>query len=338
MTSHAINKNSEAIRPFVPPRFFRNPHLQTIVGGKYLRTTDGVTFTRRRLSTPDDDFIDIDFAHAGGIVWSQFAASAPIVLVLHGLTGSAKSAENIELYRQLTAVGMRSLGINYRSCSGEINKQPISYHAGSFEDVQLVLDWLTHRYPHTPIGVVGISFGGVILCNLLGRARPHEVKAAVAISIPFDLVAGFTALSKSFYNRVFLPKLKAAMQGKAHQVSHLIDLERAMAAPTVYQFDHLATAPLHGFESAEDYYTQCSPTQYLPHITTPTLFIRAIDDPLLTPDDIPYEVLAQNPNITAAITEWGGHVGFLENLRPRRWWAQRQAAHYLQHHLIEEAS
>ena len=62
----------------------------------------------------------------------------------------------------------------------------------------------------------------------------------------------------------------------------------------------------------------------------PTLLVHALDDPFLPDSALPRAALAANPQLQAAWTDHGGHVGFIGG-SPRRpdFWAERQAARFL---------
>lgn len=324
-----MNKLSP-IRPFCPNFLLRNPHIQTIVGA-YCRSRKGVTFERRRVHTPDDDFVDLDFACVDGVL--PLGETSPLVVLLHGLSGSAQSIYAYEIYRQLAQAGIRAVGMNYRSCSGEVNKMPRTYHAGATEDVVTVIEWLCTHYPYAPLGIVGVSLGANILLKFLGEAK-RDVAAAVAISPPFDLFTSSQVLahgSGRIYDRNILWYLKQNMEQKSHQVSHLVDMKAIQAAKTIHDFDVACTAPLHGFKSVGEYYEQCSSKQFLSSIYTPTLIIRSIDDPFLDPYDVPYKVIEKNPYLFSAITPYGGHVGFAEGILLHRltWWAHEETTQFL---------
>ena len=318
-----------AIEPFQPSFILRNPHIQTAVSF-YFHNPEGVTFERHRLDTPNGDFLNIDLAHVTNNDWEKLGKNSPIVLLLHGLGGSSQSAYAPEFYRQLARVGIRSVGINYRSCGGEINNLPQTYHAGSTDDVALVVNWLRQQYP-VPVGLIGVSLGAAITLNYLGEAM-RDVAAAVTVSTPFDLRASAKLLGtpgRHFYNRSLISGLKRSYARKAEQIGSLVDMDKLMAVENLYEFDNVCTAPLHGFADAEDYYAQCDPKRHLSSIRTPTLVLRAKDDPFLQPEDIPFATIQQNPYLTDGITKHGGHVGFAETLYPITWWAQRQAARFL---------
>ena len=111
----------------------------------------------------------------------------------------------------------------------------------------------------------------------------------------------------------------------------LIDMDAALSSELLSEFDDVATAPLHGFAGAQDYYEQSSSLQFLEGIRVPTFLVHAKNDPFLPRKSIPSEVMAANPQITPAISRTGGHVGFITGLIPgrARFWAEGQIAAFL---------
>jgi predicted alpha/beta-fold hydrolase len=103
-----------------------------------------------------------------------------------------------------------------------------------------------------------------------------------------------------------------------------------LAARTFREFDDAATAPLHGFRDADHYYTASSSAHYLAGIRVPTLLLHSADDPFLPSDAIPRAAARDNPFITAAFTEHGGHVGFVAGTPwAPEFWAEAEAARFL---------
>lgn len=324
------------VEPFQPAAGLGNPHAQTLFPTtlKWLR---GVSFQRVRIDTPDGDFLDIDLPQVAG---AHLPPDAPVVLLLHGLEGSARRPYALEMYRQLAQRGIRAVGMNYRSCSGEINRTARSYHAGATDDVALVHAWLDGRFPNVAKGMVGVSLGGNMLLKYLGERGGEmaiRLRAAAAISPPFDLTLGDDTLNQGVNRRYvasFLGSIQAKLRAKAGLLRPHIDLEAALAAQTLRQIDEAMTAPLHGFASADDYYARVSSRRYLAGVQVPTLILRAEDDPLIPAADIPHDLLQLNGALLAAITPQGGHVGWVEG-RPLayRLWGQRQVAAFLARYL-----
>lgn len=317
------------ITPFVPARGAAHPHAQTILA-HLLRRDGGVDFRRERIPTPDGDFVDIDFAYVKRYrwLWTAAAAGRPIVLALHGLEGDARRGYMAETYRQLARLGVRGVGLNFRSCSGEMNRTTRLYNAGATSDPALVLAQLARRFPDAPLGLVGFSLGANVVLKYMGESGAH-VQAAAAVSPPFDLDRGADKLNQGvgqFYLERIMRSLRQKAELKAAQLDRLVDLNAVRAARTFREFDE-AWAPIHGYASAKDYYTQCSSRNFLAAIRRPTLILRALDDPFFEAAAVPHQLLADNDCLHVSLPAHGGHVAFLA--RGRQFWGERQAARFL---------
>jgi uncharacterized protein len=319
------------VRPFRPARLLANAHAQTI-GGRLLRRPAVPGFERERIELPDGDFVDLDH-----VVPESRSDDAPVVLLMHGLEGSARRGYAINTYRELERRGVRAVGLNFRSCSGEPNRRARFYHSGDTADIEHVLELLAERYPDVPRGAIGFSLGGNAMLKLLGElgtdAHPL-VSAAAAVSVPYDLAAGADGLDRSrigrFYTARFVASLVAKAEVKAALLGDTCDIARVRAARSFRDFDDAATAPIHGFADASDYYARSSSMHYLDGIRIPTLLLHAADDPFLPGACFPHEQVGRNPYLTSIITEAGGHVGFIEGTpwRPK-FWAEEHAAVFL---------
>lgn len=323
-----------AVEPFQPHPMLQNPHLQTLLS-RYLRRGDGIAYRRVRLDTPDGDFVDVDFADVPAHTWSQLGDDAPLALILHGLEGYARAPYCATLYRNLAANGWRPVGMNFRSCSGEMNRTARLYHMGATQDVALVFDWLEAQFPDVHKVIIGFSLGGNITLKFLGEngaAMRERVLAAVAISTPF-ISTGEQRLNHgvgALYGRYLLSSLKRKVRLKAAQMQAAgADVYAGLTAPTLRAYDDAITAPLFGFVDSQDYYAQCNSIRFLPDVRVPTLIMRAQDDPFFN-QDIPHDVIAANPYLYPAFPKHGGHVGFLAGFPPNHHnWSQAQAVRFV---------
>jgi predicted alpha/beta-fold hydrolase len=333
VNSGAPARGTWALTPFLQPWWLPGGHTQTLAG-KLLRPKPIAGVTAERIDTSDGDFLDL--------AWMpETDPAAPIVLVLHGLEGHTRRGYVIQIFQALSRQGLRPLGLNFRGCSGEINKVPRFYHSGETEDVAFVVDLIRDRFPGRPIMAVGFSLGANILLKLLGEQADRgeaPISAAAAISVPYDLSAGADALEQGwmarFYTKYFVTSLMNKVRAKEGLLKGLLDLTKVSDDSTIRTFDDVVTAPLHGFVDAEDYYRQCSSKEFVARITTPTLLLHALNDPFLPSSAIPLARIAGNPNLTLVLTERGGHVGFVEGAAPWKamFWAERAAASFLSHH------
>ena len=322
---------------FRPAWWLRNPHAQTLAG-KYLRPRAAFALERRRIDTPDGDFVDLDFA-------PEPAPRAPLVVVLHGLEGSTRREYMALMLRELFDRGLRGVGMNFRGCGGEPNRVARCYHSGDTGDLAHVVAWLRDLHPGHAIGAAGFSLGGNVLLKYLGeRGDQAGIGAAVAVSVPFDLPGCAERLSSGMmgrtYGALFLRSLRCKVREKRHLLEGEADVDRVLAARTLRDFDDILTAPLHGFSGAADYYDRSDVRRHLGRIRVPVLLVQSRDDPFLPPGATPEAMAASNPHLATAFTDRGGHLGFVEGDLPwrPRFWAEREAARFLARELMAAAS
>jgi uncharacterized protein len=329
---------------YTPAWWIPGPHLRTL-WGKFFRRTEPLPLRRERWDTPDGDFLDVvrldPPAHVD-------PAAAPRLLLLHGLEGTARSH-----YAQGTLAEARRRGwgadlLVFRSCGGELNRARRFYHSGETTDVAMVADRLAAEHPESPLLLAGYSLGGNVLLKYLGeggRELPPQLRAAAAVSVPYDLERGSRHIARGFsrvYERHFLRSLQGKALGKLAAYPDLVPAERVAGLRTLWDFDDVVTAPVHGFAGASDYYTRSSSIHFLAAIRTPTLLLSARDDPFL-PVAVLDEVRAiaeRNPALEVEFIDRGGHVGFISGRAPWRpfYYAEWRVAEFLAAHLPPHAA
>lgn len=264
-----------------------------------------------RWNTPDGDFVEL--ARIAGAT-----PESPRVLILHGLEGGLHSHYVKAIFREGRQRGWAVDLLIFRTCGAEPNRLPRSYHSGETEDPRFVIRQLIESHPDAPLGLLGVSLGGNVLCKFLGeegRNLAPQVAGAVAISVPFRLAEASRYIGRGFgavYEKNFLRTLVPKALAKIRQHPELQKLAQVRQARTIWDFDDLFTAPLHGFTGAQDYYTRASSINFLEAIRCPTLLLSAADDPFLPPqvlDDV-RAVASTNPWLELEFHERGGHVGF----------------------------
>ncbi|MBY5993056.1 hydrolase [Ferrimonas balearica] len=304
--------------PFSPSRWWRNRHLQTI-WPLLAKPRTGPHLRRQRLELPDGDFLDLDWL-------GHPAPHRPLLLILHGLEGSADSHYVRRLLLACQAQERCAVVMHQRSCSGELNRLARSYHSGETGDLGLVLEQLRRQAPDSPLQAVGYSLGGNVLTKYLGEQGKHSTIArAAVVSAPLDLAQCARAMEQGFaqvYQSHLVGRLKRKTAAKLADPSLgplPLAPSRLAQLTTFYHFDDAVTAPLHGFDGADDYYARASGNRFLAHITTPTLLLHALDDPFMTPQVVPPRE-AIGPAVQLELCPNGGHVGFIEGGWP---WAPR---------------
>ncbi len=315
-----------SLNTYKPPSFLFSKHLETIYPKLFRKIK--IDYTRERIITPDDDFLDLDWV---------IGTNNHVVLLAHGLEGHSDESYIKGMARAFHEKGYTAVAMNFRGCSGEPNKKLHAYHAGLTEDIEFVISHIHQKVKPTSIIPIGFSLGGSILLSYLGRKGTDVhpcIKQAVAISVPCDLNACIRHLNEWYnfiYQRRFLGQLKEKAYKKAQMGYTEIDVEKVKSVKTIQEFDDEITAPLYGFVDGNTYRANNSCKQHLSTITVNTLIINALNDPFLTEECYPFDEAQQNKCITLDTPEKGGHVGFVQTDDSGKYWHEKRVLAFINH-------
>ena len=324
---NAIGQESTARQPklqdkitasrFKPAWWLRNRHAQTIYPSFPWSGAPKVRLDSEILELPDGDITVVDWMAEGPAASNQ----TPILIVLHGLEGSADSPYAQMLLKAAADHGWRGAVLHFRDCGDYRNRLPRRYHAGETGDIRFFLESLRARGHEGPMFAAGYSLGGNVLLKYLGEnGVSTPLNAAAAVCVPLNLHDSAEALTtgfSKFYQYHLLRRMKKAVRRKFNRDTAAFDWERTMAARTFAEFDDAITAPLHGFSGKDEYYDRCSSADFLSSIECPTLIINAIDDPFMSPAGIP-DPSRLSDVVQLELSPGGGHVGFINGGKPWR--------------------
>lgn len=324
MTATALPVDGDLEWAHRAPSWLPGGHLQTIWPALMARRTWGAPprFRRERWTTPDHDFVDVDYlVPCGPVPGDGEPGARPLLVVFHGLEGSSASH-----YCQAFAEWARDQGWgcaipHFRGCSGEINRAPRAYHSGDHAEVGWMLAQLRQRH-QGPMVAVGVSLGGNALLRWAAEVEEGAqglVDAVASVCSPLDLAAGGRAIGQGFnrqvYTRMFLRTMVPKALRKLEQFPGLFSRDALLAARDLYDFDNIFTAPLHGFRNTEDYWDRASAKPLLARIRIPALALNAANDPF-----VPATSLPRPQDVGRWVTLWqpphGGHVGFAQGRPP----------------------
>jgi uncharacterized protein len=319
MTRIASSRPQSARREIIysPAWWIPGGHLQTLWGKLFRRQAPAPTVLER-WDTPDGDFVELHRLSA--------APGAPRLLLLHCLEGTVRSHYAQGLLNEAARRGWGADLLIFRSCGSEMNRTRRFYHSGETTDTAFVLEKISQEFPASPLALAGVSLGGNVLLKFLGERSndlPPQLKAAAAISVPFDLSRSARRINRGLsrlYQRFFLNSLRRKARQKAERFPDLVPASGIAGLRTLEDFDNLITGPLHGFKDAQDYYERSSSLPWLRGIKLNTLLLSAIDDPMLPPEVLEEarEIATQNPALRLEFVERGGHAGFVTGSLPWR--------------------
>src|SRR3954469_10526180 len=208
---------------YSPAWWIPGGHLQTLWGKLFRRQSPAQT-TLERWDTPDGDFVEVHRLPA--------ADGEPRVLLLHGLEGTVRSHYAQALLNEAARRGWGADLLVFRSCGTEPNRARRFYHSGETSDAVLALEKITRQFPSSPLAIAGVSLGGNVLLKMLGEKGndlPHQLRAAAAVSVPFDLARSSQRINRGFsrfYQRFFLHSLRRKAEEKATRFPDLATREQ----------------------------------------------------------------------------------------------------------------
>ena len=308
---------------FSPTIPFRNGHFNTMYRPLFMK--DKITYNRERITTWDNDFIDLDFS---------FVNSSTLVVLIHGLEGSSESKYIVSTSNFLNSKDLDTVCFNLRSCSGEDNLLLSTYHSGKTEDVDFVINYLLENYNYNNIVIVGFSLGGNLTLKYLGEKSSQIssiIKGGIAISVPIDIASAEKEMDKlknKLYMEMFFKTMKNKILEKAHKFpEYKLDKDKLFKATRFKHLEYLYTSPVFGFKSPEDYWEKASSKPFLLKIKKPTLLINAKDDTFLSTECYPYKEAENSKYFFFEETKYGGHCGFMTSFVPKenRWLEHRIA-------------
>ena len=235
----------------------------------------------------------------------------PLVVLIHGLTGSEDSAYIRASALYLLDLGYPVLRLNLRGAGPSKGVCRSRYHAGRSDDLRQVLGQMDGRLAGKGLLLVGYSLGGNLLLKYLGEAgRRAIVRGAVSISAPIDLDAARRTIMRS-RNRLYHRHIVSGLKLESESLELTAAQRRTLAeVETVFDFDDRILAPLMGFADALDYYHRSMALPLLPEIRVPTLVIHARNDPWIPVRSYRDFDWASNPRLIPLLPATGGHVGF----------------------------
>ncbi|UXX77967.1 alpha/beta fold hydrolase [Reichenbachiella carrageenanivorans] len=305
--------------------FVKNGHLQTIIPSLF-RKIKGVNYTRERINTTDGDFLDLDWIKSG---------YERLVIISHGLEGNSDRHYIKSCARHFNQYGYDVLAWNYRSCSGEMNRNLRLYHHGDTEDLEQVITHAIDTRKYKKIVLVGFSMGGSTTLKYLGENGPNVPKhivAAATFSVPcnlWDSAHQLTFRENWFFKQRFLKKMIKKVKLKHEQYPDAIDLTDIDKIVSFGQFDERYTAPLHGFRNSRHFYRTVTSDLHYTSIRIPALIVNAKNDPMLGEKCYPYTTCKHHDFLYLETPRVGGHVGFF-SLGDKKSWMDERALEFVE--------
>ena len=341
-----LSEVSGQFRPFQAPWGLKNGHAMTILGTlrprnfSLLNQPGHTVHTVRREFATEPGTRVVAIAHTleqdkGPEQKPDQKPDRPLMLIVHGLQGSASSSYMLGTAIKAWQAGFDVLRLNVRGCGGTSHLSPKLYHSGLTIDLDHVIRELIEVDRVRRIFLIGFSMGAnqsLKLAGEYGAAPPPELRGVCAISPPIDLESCSRSIREPgnrIYEARFIRRLARAMREKDRLFPGRYDLSLLDGIRHLWDWDD-NFQPYNGFRDARDYYARASSIGYLGAISLPTLIIHAKDDPFIPFEPFTDRRLVGNSRIELIAPEHGGHVAFcgIGQADEDRAWAENRAVEF----------
>ncbi|TKY54378.1 Embryogenesis-associated protein EMB8 [Spatholobus suberectus] len=189
--------------------------------------------------------------------------------------------------------------MNPRGCAASPLVTPRLFTAADSDDICTAITYINNARPWTTLMGVGWGYGANMLTKYLAEVGERTpLTAATCIDNPFDLDE---ATRSSPYHIVTDQKLtgglidilqtnKALFQGKTKG----FDVEKALLAKSVRDFEEAISMVSYGFGAIEDFYSKSSTRNMITDVKIPVLFIQS-DNGMVPVFSVPRNLIAENP-------------------------------------------
>lgn len=303
--------------PFVPHRIIRGGHLQTIIAPRQPQIH--LSPQQHQVAVSDGDSIVL---HEDQPKNAKPRAS---MLLIHGISGCHAAAYMIRLADQFLKFGIAVYRMDMRGCGAGATLTQNLTHAGRSDDVMAALQWIAERN-QGELHAIGVSLGANQLLRAVGRvgaamdSKPDwfdRLTKIAAVAPPLDLQACSDNMERLVlrpYNRYFIRSLLGRVPPQVAQRSDFQQNIAGRIPRTLKELDDRITAPLSGFQDAEEYYAESGASLVTFHNQIPTLVLAAADDPIV-PVSCFQNLKLWPVQTNLLVSPTGGHVGFIDHRR-----------------------
>lgn len=238
-----------------------------------------------------------------------------VVVLIHGLGGSATSPYLTATAAACHAAGMATLRLGLRGCDGKAGD---FYHAGLTADVAAALA-SPELAPFARVVVVGFSLGGHVALRYATEAHDERLAAVAAVCAPLELQPAQRFFDRPHpaawpYRFYILSRLKRLYAEIATRGPVPTPPAQVQCVRTLREWDRLTVVPRFGFASPEDYYARASVGPRLRQLSVPAMLVACPGDPMVPESSIAAAAATAEGALDLRWVSRGGHVSFPASL------------------------
>lgn len=306
---------------YTPSIWLRNAHLQTFLASakfrargkndmassaepRIIQTTDGTRLLGYLSRHPD-------------------TTDKGLVILLHGWEGSASSTYILTAGRRLYHHGFDVFRLNLRDHGPSHHLNSGLFYAVMLDEVFQAVKQIAEDAMPRPVFMAGFSLGGNYTLRIARKVRNNPIpnlKHAIAISPGLNPSKATDKIDENwFIRKYFLKKWRHSLSIKQGLYANLYDFSELMSLDNIRTMTEILLKKYSPFRNATEYFNAYAVLgDSLKSVETPVTIITSADDPIIPVED--FHRLELNPSTCLMIPPYGGHNGFLQDVRLTGWY------------------
>jgi predicted alpha/beta-fold hydrolase len=324
-TSAAHARASLRAGDFEPPRWLRNPHLQSVLASSGVRRLLHGSRLAALERCASEHLLDCgQGVRLLGVHTPQqrLPRARGLVVLLHGWEGSVQSSYLLHTGSRLLAEGFDVFRLNFRDHGETHHLNAQLFHSCRIDEVVGAVRAISRKHERLPLAIAGFSLGGNFALRVALRAEAAGIplRYALAVCPAISPADAMNAIERApwFYEAYFLRKWRRSLARK----------QRAFPQPELFSAEDLrgnlremtrAMVLRHtDFASLDAYFDgYCVAGDRLASLRVPTTILTAEDDPVIPVAQ--FRALQLPDCVELDIAPTGGHCGFIRDLSLRSW-------------------
>lgn len=320
---------------YVPPRWARNPHVQSLLSSSGLRRHRGLQRLRQLGAVTTSHLFD----GGGGVRLQGFHTGVPgmrprgLAILLHGWEGSSESSYMRTSAASLLEQGFEVVRLNFRDHGDTHALNEGLFHSLLIDEVVQAAADAARRFPHATLVAGGYSLGGNFALRLALRAPAAGLALArvAAVCPVLDPTAALVGMETSLpvYHWYFQRKWRQSLERKRALFPQRYTFDDKVLSLGVRELTRWMVEHLTDIGSLENYLDGYDVSgERLAGLAVPADILMAQDDPVIPFEGFRHWQLPAGAHLEVA--RWGGHCGFIENAHcdgfGERWMSAHLAA------------
>jgi predicted alpha/beta-fold hydrolase len=310
--------------PFKPPGLLRGPHAQSIVARVGPRRARVEARAAALLAASEDVIADV--GHGVRLLVHHTPPrgkpNGRLAVLLHGWEGSAMATYVLSVSDRLWRDGYRIVRINLRDHGDSHHLNEELFHSCRLDEVTGAVRWAQRKFPDDELSLIGSSLGGNFAMRIAANASAAQldIRRAIAICPVLDPEQTMHALDHGakLYQLYFMRRWRQSLERKKAAFPQRFDFRRLERFTTLedmtdYFVRHYTEYPdlttyLRGYALTGD---------RLEGLRVPSTMLLAEDDPVIPVSGL--DRVARPDCLRIETTKYGGHCGFIADLRLNSW-------------------